>query len=133
MLIVADNDVPGQAQILESLFASPQWSELAAVLDLEFASLEDIGLLPDAPDRMVWMRCQELGAVLLTGNRTGGSVSLDETIRQLGDSRSLPVLTISEPQRLKRDSSYREACALRLLDFLDRLDALRGVGRLFIP
>jgi hypothetical protein len=36
-------------------------------------------------------------------------------------------------QSQTRGAAYANASALRLLDFLERLDSLRGIGRLFIP
>jgi hypothetical protein len=90
-------------------------------------------LLRDASDRTVWQASQAIGAVLITANRTGGVNSLDEMIRELSSATTLPVITIADPQRLLRDRSYLEAAAFRLLDYLERIESLRGTGRLFIP
>jgi hypothetical protein len=81
----------------------------------------------------VWHRCQEVGAVLITGNRASGTESLEQTIQDDTAADSLPVVTIGDPQRVVRDSVYTRACAMSLLDLLERLETLRGTGRLFIP
>jgi hypothetical protein len=86
-----------------------------------------------APDRLVWQTCQAAGAVLITGNRAGGPDSLDQVIRELSDETSLPVLTLADPRRVVRDAGYADQAARRLLDFLDRIESLRGTGRLFLP
>ena len=77
--------------------------------------------------------CQEMGAVLITGNRTSGDDSLEQMIRDHAGADSLPVVTIGDPQRLVRDRAYASECAIRLLDLLERVETLRGTGRLFIP
>jgi hypothetical protein len=46
---------------------------------------------------------------------------------------SLPVVTIGDPQRVIRDPAYARECAISLLDALDRIEMLRGTGRLFTP
>ena len=97
---------------------------------IEFA---DVRLARDASDRTVWETCQAVGAVLITGNRASGTESLEQTIRDHAGPDSLPVVTISDPQRVVRDRVYARECAVSLLDLLDRLETLRGTRRLFIP
>ena len=46
---------------------------------------------------------------------------------------SLPVMTLADPQRISRDSAYAHEVARKVLDFLDRIESLRGTGRLFLP
>ena len=81
----------------------------------------------------MWQACQNAGAVLITGNRAGGSHSLDATIDELCNETSLPVGTISKSQRVMTDRRYAEACVLRLLNYADSFDNLVGTGRLFVP
>ena len=81
----------------------------------------------------MWQRCQEVDALLITGNRSSGTDSLEQTIHAQGRSDSFPVLTISDPQRVTRDSAYTRECAMSLLDFVEPIETLRGTGRLFIP
>src|SRR5438105_2205440 len=103
MLILADNDVSGQVSALRQVIEGPDWAQFAKSLDLRFLDFAELGLQRDASDRIVWLAAQHAGAVLLTANRASGVDSLDDTIRQLSDPTSLPVLTIADPQRLMRD------------------------------
>ena len=133
MRILTDNDVVGAVRVLRRILASPEWMGLTTALALEFVELQDVELPADAPDVAVWQRSQEVGALLITGNRSSGEGSLDQTIAAQGSPESLPVLTIGDPRRVIRDPVYARECALSLLDFVDRIETLRGTGRLFIP
>ena len=133
MLILTDNDVGGAVTALRRILTSEEWAEFSATLALCFVEFEDVGLVRDASDRVVWQTCQEVGAVLITGNRASGDDSLEQTIRDYAGGDSLPVVTIGDPQRLVRDRAYASECAIRLLDVLERIETLRGTGRLFIP
>src|SRR5262245_56486588 len=133
MLILPDNDVGGAVVALRYVLESAEWAELTGLLELRFREFEDLGLARNASDRAVWQTCQAAGAVLITANRAGGAHSLDQVIRDLSTNSSLPVITIADPQRMVRDHAYRQEAAFRLLDYLDRIESLRGTGRLFIP
>jgi hypothetical protein len=133
MLILADNDVGGAVAALRHILESEEWAAFSATLTLRFVEFADVSLARDASDRVVWQTCQEVGAVLITGNRTSGDGSLEQTIRDHAGTDSLPVVTIGDPQRLIRDRMYASECAMRLLDLLERIETLRGTGRLFIP
>jgi len=133
MRILTDNDVVGAVRVLRRILASPEWMGLTTALELAFIELQDVALPADAPDVAVWQRSQEVGALLITGNRSSGEGSLDQTIVEQGSPESLPVLTIGDPRRVIRDPVYARECALSLLDFVDRIETLRGTGRLFIP
>ena len=133
MLILADNDVGGAVAALRHILESEEWAAFSATLTLRFVEFADVSLARDASDRVVWQPCQEVGAVLITGNRASGDDSLEQTIRDHAGADSLPVVTIGDPQRLVRDRAYASECAMRLLDLLERIETLRGTGRLFIP
>jgi hypothetical protein len=133
MLILTDNDVVGAVRVFRRILASPEWVELTVILELEFIELKDVELPADARDIAVWQRSQEVGALLITGNRSSGEGSLDQTIAEQTSPKCLPVLTIGDPRRVIRDPVYARECALSLLDFVDRIETLRGTGRLFIP
>jgi chemotaxis response regulator CheB len=133
MLVLADNDVGGAVAVLRRVLESAENAVAYEILEVTFTDFESLGLPRDAADRTVWQACQAADAVLITGNRSGGPDSLDQVIRELSDEASLPVLTIADQRRVTRDAVYANACVMRLLDFLDRLDSLRGTGRLFIP
>jgi hypothetical protein len=133
MQIVADNDVVGAVIAIRRFIETSEWNAFAVGLKLSFETLAEIGLPADAPDRLVWECTASIDAVLVTGNRAGGVDSLDSAIQELGTFDSLPVITIADAQQVIVDREYRERCAISLLDFLGRIDALRGVGRLYIP
>jgi len=133
MLLLTDNDVIGAVRVLRRILESPEWVDLTATLELQFIALKDVELPIDAPDGAVWQRSQDIGALLITGNRASGEGSLDQTITELAGPASLPVLTIGDPRRVIRDPVYARECAFSLLDFVERIETLRGTGRLFIP
>ena len=133
MLILTDNDVIGAVRVCRRILESPEWVDLTATLELQFIALKDVELPIDAPDGAVWQRSLDIGALLITGNRSSGEGSLDQTIAELAGPASLPVLTIGDPRRVIRDPVYARECAFSLLDFVERIETLRGTGRLFIP
>jgi hypothetical protein len=132
MLILPDNDVTGAVKVLERLIEL-DWPEYSSLIGLQFTTFEELGLSRNARDITVWQTCQAAKAVLITANRSGHGDSLDKVIRQLSDSESLPVITIGNPQRVLNEKSYAELATIGLLDYLERIETLRGTGRLFIP
>ena len=132
MLLLTDNDVIGAVRVFRRILESPEWVDLTATLELQFIALKDVELPIDAPDGAVWQRSQDIGALLITGNRASGEGSLDQTITELAGPASLPVLTMSDPRRVIRDPVYARECAFSLLDFVERIETLRGTGRLFV-
>lgn len=133
MRVMADNDVGGALTIIRHILQSAERAEYTALVGLEFPEFEALGLSRAAPDRTVWQVCQAGDVVLVTGNRAGGGESLDGVIRELSDASRLPVMTIADVQRLLRDPAYAEAAALRLLGYVERIDSVRGTGRLYVP
>lgn len=92
-----------------------------------------MGLSKNSPDSVVWETCQAHQVILVTGNRNNdGPDSLQATILRLNQADSLPVITISNPQEVAH-RSYAERAAVRLLEYLSKIDELRGTGRLYIP
>jgi hypothetical protein len=67
------------------------------------------------------------------GQRSSGEGSLDQTIAEQAGQESLPVLTIGDPRRAIWDPVYARECVISLLDFVERIETLRGTGRLFVP
>jgi hypothetical protein len=55
------------------------------------------------------------------------------TIQSENQPDSLPVVTIADQDRVLRDRTYAEAVAVRLLDYLMRIDEFRGTGRIYVP
>lgn len=131
--LLSDNDVLGAVAVLRRLLESTEWAEWTHGLDLEFLSFRELGLAPDATDRAVWVAAQDAAAVLVTANRAGGPESLESVIAELAGPTSLPVLTLADPRRIRRDRDYARAAAVRLLDYLSQIESLRGSGRLYLP
>jgi len=66
--------------------------------------------------------------MLLTGNRNmDGNDSLEQVIREENHGAALPVLTISDLDRMI-ERPYRDACADRLVEIGIALDQYRGTG-----
>ena len=133
MLVTSDNDVGGAVQVLRHILESADNAVWLEILGVAFTDFESLGLSRDAADRAVGQTCQTADVVLITGNRSGGPDSLDQVIHELSNETTLPVLTIADPRRVTRDPAYANGIALRLLDFLERIESLRGTGRLFLP
>lgn len=132
--ILADNDVRGQVDYLAALMRDQPWAEFWEDLGLICLHFEDVGLLPTARDLEVWGKCQAEQIVLITGNRNlSGPDSLEATIRLGNTPESLPVFTIADVNKLNISRSYAEQVVESLLDYLQRIDTLRGAGRLFLP
>ena len=72
--------------------------------------------------------------MLITGNRNKrGQDSLEAVIQAENQPDVLPVMTLSNADRVLQDRLYAEAVAVRLLEYLMRIEEVRGVGRLYVP
>ena len=58
---------------------------------------------------------------------------MEATIQASHTPTSLPVLTISEPQRMLSSRAYAHRVVERLLEYLIDVENLRGTGRLYLP
>lgn len=132
--IMADHNVEGHLQVLLNIWSSAAWGDVWEGMGGNLESFERLGIAPDTLDTDLWQLCQAHEIVLLTGNRNAeGTDSLEATIASLGTPRSLPVITIGDPDRLLRDRDYAQRVAAQLLEFLLDLENLRGTGRLYVP
>jgi hypothetical protein len=132
--ILADHDVEGQLEEISFIWTSPDWIDLWQMVDFEVETFEGIGLPDDTSDMDVWNFCQEREMVLITGNRNArGSESLEQASRQLNQQDSIPVLTISDPNRVMIDREYAQRVASRILDYLHDIELVRGARRLYVP
>jgi hypothetical protein len=132
--ILADNDVAGQVATLLFILEGRYWGDLWKEMDLTIHTFEEIGLTKRDPDSLIWRRCQELEIVLITANRNAdGPESLEVTIRRENEPNSLPVLTLSDSKRIESDREYSERTAVAMVEYLFRIDTVRGAGRLFLP
>ena len=120
--------------VFRRILESAQWVDLSTSLDLRFAELEDVGLVSTSSDREIWETCQQIGALLVTADRSraDGPESLDQIIQELNTPNSIPVVTIGDQVRPLHDPDYALKCALKLLDYIFNIDCLRGTGRLYL-
>jgi hypothetical protein len=110
------------------------WREFWDDLRISYFHFADVGLLPSSPDSIVWQTCQDKELVLITDNRNQkDSDSIEATIRSRNTPTTLPVFTIANVQLLRTSRTYAERVIETLLDFLHRIDDLRGAGRLYLP
>ena len=72
--------------------------------------------------------------ILITGKRNEeGPASLEATLQASNTPTSLPVLTLSEPQRVLSSRAYANRVVERLVEYLIDVENLRGTGRLYLP
>jgi hypothetical protein len=130
--VLSDHDCEGQAR---AIFDVLGWMGYPDWLPIQLRTFADAGLDASADDEPVWRFCQDHGYLLLTGNRSSkaGSRSLERVIRRLVTEQSLPVLTISNLQRVEPDPDYCRRCAECLAEIVLDLDNYRGTPRLFLP
>ena len=131
--ILADVNIQGHVDLLVVLMQAEPWKLFWDYLHLRYVHFADVGLAPSTLDSMVWDTCQKEELVLITDNRNmKGTDSLEQTMREEGDSTSLPVITVGSSVRLK-EAAYRAACATRLVEIILDLGIYRGAHRLYIP
>jgi len=59
--------------------------------------------------------------------------SLEQVMREESTSRSFPVVTIGNADRVLNDSIYRERCVDRLVEIVIYINNYMGARRVFIP
>ncbi len=128
--VLTDHDIEGYAVLLWGTLASMGWLELFPLKLLTFA---DVNLPLDSTDRAVWRFAQTNGMILLTNNRNmEDEDSLEQTLREENQPDSLPIITISNINRLA-ERTFRERCAERLVEIGLDLENHLGTSRIFIP
>lgn len=128
--ILIDHDIEGQAMLLWAQISSEGWPDLFLI---RFVRFDDVNLPYASTDRAVWRFAQQNAMILLTGNRNMKDAdSLEQTIRDENHSTSLPVLTVSNVERMVH-KDYRDRCEASLLEIVLYVENYRGAGRLFIP
>ena len=132
--ILADINVGKQQRAILAIWSSDTWRDFWNDLKVSVVNFPALGLPLDASDTLVWRTCQREGLVLITGNRNKrGPDSLEAVIERENQPDSLPVVTIADQDRVLRDRPYAEAVAAKLLEYLLRIDEVRGAGRLYVP
>lgn len=130
--ILADINVEGIVTHLHHIWLSATWREFWFGLGLSVEDLGTMSLPLDESDAVIWRMCQAQQLVLVTGNRNAdGPDSLDVTIQAENQPDSLPVITLADARPVLRERDYAERVAVRILDYLMRIDELRGSGRLY--
>ena len=132
--LMADHDCEGQMQVLLRLLGSAEWHALWTELAVRVESFASLGVPPHTPDADLWQLCQTRQIVLITANRNEeGPASLEATLQASNTPTSLPVLTLSEPQRILSSRAYANRVVERLVEYLIDVENLRGTGRLYLP
>jgi hypothetical protein len=130
MLILVDYNLTGYIVLFRGTLSTDGWLDL---LGIRFVTLREAGLAADTDDRTIWQFAQANQMLLLTANRNAkGENSLEQTIREEGNDRSLPVLTIGSLDRLI-EREYREQCSARIADVILYVENYLGVSRIYIP
>jgi hypothetical protein len=128
--VMLDNDITGFRDLLDGSFHATAWDDYIAV---SFVTMKQAGLDQDSKDRVVWRFCQSNGFILLTGNRNNDDDdSLAQTLLEENAEDSLPVITVSDKDRL-HETAYRENCIHSLVGILIELDNYLGTARQYIP
>jgi hypothetical protein len=128
--ILLDHDVEGHAQYLQVGLRETGWDR---VLTVAFVRLRDLGLPNDSSDQDIWRFAQQHRLLLITSNRNQeNETSLQATIERENTPEALPVLTLSQANRLLL-SDYRQQAAHKLVEIIIYLENYLGVGRIYIP
>jgi hypothetical protein len=131
MIFLIDHNLKGHALIFFGAIASQGWLDIVSI---QFATFAELDIPTDSDDRIVWRLAQENRMVLLTANRSmKGKDSLEQVMREESTSASLPVVTISNADRLLSDPEYRSRCIESLIEIVLSIDSYRGAQRIFIP
>jgi hypothetical protein len=132
--LVADAHVRGQVVYLVQRMQADAWADFWRALGLVLHRFEDVGLSASSSDLEVWNVCQAEQLILITDNRNLDSEdSLEAVIRRSNTPESLPVFTIADMREFQTNHSYVERVVEALYDYLLRIDAMRGAGRLYLP
>lgn len=132
--ILADINIQGYVDLLVTIMQAEPWKLFWDDLQLQYLHFSDVGLAQTSADSQVWDLCQQQELVLITDNRNQEDpASLEATIRTRNTPTSLPVFTVANVPHLRHSRDYADRVIDRLLDFLRRMDTLRGTGWLYLP
>jgi hypothetical protein len=132
--LVADRNVEDQLEILLGILNSDYWQELWGDVGVQVETFQSLGLDETSADSVIWQMCQQRQVILITANRNKrGADSLEATIQARNTSECLPVLTLADAARIETDKAYAGKTAESLLDYMMRIERLRGTGRLYLP
>jgi len=133
-VILIDANIEGQGACIWMRLRSSAWSDFTSGLDVTFQTFREVGLEQASTDDAVWRFCQAHGYYLLTSNRNEDSEdALEATIRRERTPASLPVFTLSLPDRVYYGPSFLERVVEKLFDYLLDAQNIRGTERLYLP
>ncbi|MBI3408942.1 MAG: hypothetical protein HY040_11380 [Planctomycetes bacterium] len=122
--ILADVNIEGYVDQLVTVMQADPWRLFWDYFQLRYVRFHDVGLSPQAPDSIVWHTCQRQSLFLITDNRNKDAPdSLEATIRMHTTSTSLPVFTVGDIPRLRRDLSYAQKVIENLFIYLLQEDS----------
>ena len=131
MIFLIDHNLKGHALVFFGAIATQGWLD---IVPIQFVTFAEMDLSIDSDDRTVWRLAQENQMILLTANRSmKGKDSLEQVMREENNAESLPVITVSNADRLLNDSEYRGRCVESLVEIVLDIDTYRGARRIFIP
>ena len=131
MIFLIDHNLKGHALVFFGAIASQGWLDIVSV---QFVTFTELDIPTDTDDRTVWRLAQENHMILLTANLSmKGEDSLEQVMREESTSASLPVVTISNADRLLSDPDYRSRCVESLVEIVLSIESYRGAQRIFIP
>lgn len=132
--LLPDINIAGDVRYLVRRIEQSTWSDIWSYLNVTVESFKKLGLNLDDSDLVLWHACQANNLVFVTANRNDdGPNSLATAIRDFNKPRSLPVLTLANPNRLRKSKQYADKVTERLLDILLYIDDYRGTGRVYLP
>ena len=128
--ILLDHDIEGHAKYLQAGLRETGWDRDITVA---FVRLRDLGLPDDSSDQDIWRFAQQHRLLLITSNRNQeNETSLQATIERENTPEALPVLTLSQANRLLLPD-YRQQAVHKLVEIIIYLENYLGVGRIYIP
>ncbi|REJ41256.1 MAG: ACP S-malonyltransferase [Microcystis flos-aquae TF09] len=131
MIFLIDHNLKGHALVFLGAIATQGWLD---IVPMQFVTFAEMDLSINSDDRTVWRLAQKNQMILLTANRSmEGKDSLEQVLREENTSESLPVITVSNADRLLNDSEYRGRCVESLVEIVLDIDTYRGARRIFIP
>lgn len=131
MIFLIDHNLKGHALVLFGAIASQGWLDIVSI---QFVTFDAMNLAIASDDRTVWRFAQANQMILLTANRSmKGKDSLEQVMREENTAMSLPVITVSNADRIFNDSDYRNRCVERLIAIVLDLETYQGAMRIFIP
>jgi hypothetical protein len=131
MIFLIDHNLKGHALVFFGAIASQGWLD---ILSIQFTTFTELDIPTSSDDKTVWRLAQKNQMILLTANRSmKGKNSLEQVMREESTSASLPVITISNADRLLSDPEYQNRCVESLIEIVLSIDSYRGAQRVFIP